>query len=41
MYAYEIKQNLSKNIFLLQGYRHDSIAHCYFPTIIFVLTYEK
>ena len=34
IYAYEIKQNLSKNIFLLLGCRYyDGIAHCFFPTI--------
>ena len=33
-YAYEIKQNLSKNIFLLIGrHYYDDIAHCFFPTI--------
>ena len=30
-YAYEIKQNISKNIFLLLGLRrYDGIAHCFF-----------
>ena len=34
MYAYKIKQNLSKNIFLLLDCRYyDGIAHCFFPTI--------
>ena len=35
IYAYEIKQNLSKNIFLLLGRRYyDGSAHCFFsPTI--------
>ena len=34
MYAYEVKQNLSKNIFLLLGSSHYfGIAHCFFPTI--------
>ena len=31
IYAYEIKQNLSKNIFLLLDRRYyDGIAHCFF-----------
>ena len=34
MYAYEIKQNLSKNIFwLLDRHYYDGIVHCFFPTI--------
>ena len=33
LYACEIEQNLSKNIFLLLGFRHyDSVTHC-FPTV--------
>ena len=45
MYAYEIKQNLSNNIFSLLGSRYyDGIAYCFFSTITrngFFLTYEK
>ena len=45
MYAYEIKQNLSKIIFLLLGRRHyDGFVHCFFLLsleIAFVLIYEK
>ena len=46
IYAYEIKQNLSKNIFLLLDRRYyDGIVHCFFFLLslatAFVLTYEK
>ena len=43
-YAYEIKQNLSKDIFLLLDRRYyDDIEHCYLLSLAtaFVLTYEK
>ena len=34
IHAYEIKQDLSKNIFLLLGRHHyDGIAHCFFPIV--------
>ena len=46
IYAYEIKQNLSNNMFLLLGRRYyDGIAHCFFFLLslatAFILTYEK
>ena len=46
IYAYEIKQDLLKNIFLLLGRHHyDAIAHCFFfllsLAMAFVHTYEK
>ena len=35
IYAYEIKQNLSKTSFCCIGHRYyDGIVHCFFPTII-------
>ena len=44
IYTYEIKQVVSKNIFLLRRRHYDAIAHCFFLLSLataFVLTNEK